>query len=101
MRNAENEVARLKKKVCNLIQKGEELDQGLHKDLSAIMHDSTPNMHKAFPEGTFCRVFWDQQLENAKKDDARQFRWHPLIIKWCLNLSSCPVLCINLQCKFF
>ena len=37
-------------------------------------------------EGSFRPVFWDQQLQNSKKGDARQHRWHPLMIKWCLNL---------------
>ncbi len=50
------------------------------------MDENTSDIHKAFPEGSFRRVFWDQQLENSKKGDARQYKWHPLIIKWCLNL---------------
>ena len=50
------------------------------------MEENTSSIHGAFPEGSFRRVFWDQQLENSKKTDSRQYRWHPLIIKWCLNL---------------
>ncbi len=43
-------------------------------------------MHKKFPEGTFRRIFWDQQLENAPQKNAKQYRRHPLMIKWSLNI---------------
>ena len=32
------------------------------------------------------RLFWEQQLEAMKLKDARQVRWHPMMIKWCLSL---------------
>ena len=61
------------------------MDQGLHGDLVTVMHENTSAIHKAFPEGSFLREFWDQQLENLRKTDPRQYRWQPLMIKWCLN----------------
>ena len=42
------------------------MDQGLHDELSTIMNENTNDIQKAFPEGSFHRVFWDQQLENSK-----------------------------------
>lgn len=39
-----------------------------------------------FPEGSFERLFWQQQFQAASGSDPRQVRWHPAIIKWCLNL---------------
>ena len=30
--------------------------------------------------------FWDEQLKAAAAKDPRQVRWHPVLIKWCLNL---------------
>ena len=86
VRNAEVEVFKLKDMVRNLIEKSEAVDEGLHEDLTTIVNESTQEVQNAFPEGTFRRVFWDQQIENTKKSDARQYRWHPLMIKWCLNL---------------
>ena len=53
-----------------MIEKSESVDQGLHGNLSAIMNDNVSEIHKTFPEGSFARVFWDQQLENSKKGDA-------------------------------
>ena len=69
-----------------MIEKSESVDKGLHNDLTTIMNDNVNEIQKAFPEGSFRHIFWDQQQENTKKVDARQYRWHPLIIKWCLNL---------------
>ena len=87
VKSAEIEITRLKEKVLSLIQKnGEEVDSGLHGDLSSIVQENMKNVHAAFPEGTFQRVLWDSQIENSKKSDARQYRWHPVMIKWCLNL---------------
>ena len=86
VRNAEFEIARLKERVCTLIQESSSVDQGLREDLFSIMKGKTSEVYKAFPEGPFHRVFWDQQLANAKKSETRLYRWYPLIIKWCLNL---------------
>ena len=84
---AESEVVRLKEKVLNMLEKsGEEIDEGLHGDLSSIVQEKSEDIHTFFPEGTFRRVFWDQQVKNSRKSDSRQYRWHPLMIKWCLNL---------------
>lgn len=43
-------------------------------------------IHKKFSKNKFERIFWDQQLHAASVTDFRQVRWHPCIIKWCLNL---------------
>ena len=53
----------------------------LHK-----MEEGSESIAKSFPEGSFKRLFWDQQLLAACLSDARQMRWHPVIIRWCLNL---------------
>ena len=86
VKNAENELTRLRERLCNKIEKSESVDKGLHNDLTTIMNHNVNEIQKAFPEGSFRHIFWDQQQENTKKVDARQYRWHPLSIKWCLNL---------------
>ena len=50
------------------------------------MNENDRNVKDEFPEGTFRRLFWEQQLKAARCIDARQKRWHPTMIKWCLNL---------------
>lgn len=42
-----------------------------------------------FPQGSFARLFWQQQLEAVSRKDARSMkgmRWDPLMVKWCLYL---------------
>ena len=42
-------------------------------------------VRKTYSSATFEQLFWDQQAE-ALKSGKRQIRWHPMMIKWCLNL---------------
>ena len=37
-------------------------------------------------EENFSSIFWKQQLKAAKLKSARQMRWHPAMIHWCLYL---------------
>ena len=84
--NAEEEVKRLKDKVRTLLQQGENVDNELHSDLVSIMKENADQVRKAYPENSFSRLFWDEQLKAASAKDPRQVRWHPVLIKWCLNL---------------
>ena len=85
--NSELEVTKLRKKIQKITcECGESLDNDLQQDLLSIMAENTQGVKTAFPEGSFRRLFWEQQLDAAKVTDARQVRWHPLLIRWCLNL---------------
>ena len=50
------------------------------------MKGKSEEIRKAYPEGSFGRLFWEEQLHTATAKDPRQMRWHPLMIRWCLNL---------------
>ena len=39
-----------------------------------------------YPKGSFAQLFWNEQLKTAGTKHARQVCWHPLIIRWCMNL---------------
>ena len=67
-------------KACH--QESISVDPELDQDLADIM----ANSKQALPDGSFRKLFWEQQMEALKSKDPRQRRWHPLIIKWCLNL---------------
>lgn len=78
---------KLKVKVDELTRKqGEFVDNAFHSDLLNIMQDNNEEIKKAYPEGSFQRLFLEEQLRAARLKDLRQMRWHPLIIRWCLNL---------------
>lgn len=58
------------------------VDSELHQDLVAIVGES----QQALPNGSFRKLFWEQQVKALQNKDPRQRRWHLLIIKWRLNL---------------
>lgn len=83
---AETTVCKLKEQVRMLTEnQGEHVDHGLHSDLVGIMQQNSDKIKSSYPEGSFARLLWDEQLK-ASSGNLRQMRWHPVIIKWCLNL---------------
>ena len=85
--DAEQKVKSLQRRITELTtNEGESLDSSLHGDLLSIMTENTEDIRKKFPEGSFRRLFWEEQLKAASQKDPRQMRWHPLIVRWCLNL---------------
>ena len=43
------------------------LDLAVQSDFSGMMSEVTAIAHKECPEGTFKRIFWDQQVLNDKR----------------------------------
>ena len=85
--HSKREINRLKAKIEIIQEKeGVSIDEDLEQDLHTIMEEKTPEIQEAYPTGSFLRHFWDQQLMAVKSKEHRQVRWHPMIIKWCLNL---------------
>lgn len=72
--NAEEDLKRLKDKVWTL--QGETVDSELHSDLVDIMKENADEVRKAYPEISFSRLFWNEQLKAASAKDPRQVRWH-------------------------
>ena len=84
---AEKEIQKLRVRIAELTQQqGDSIDPILHGDLLTIMNENYDQIKQAYPEGSFARLFWEEQLKAASVKDPRQIRWHPLMIKWCLNL---------------
>lgn len=84
---SKRQIETLKSKIQRLQKEhGIDIDKPLENDLERIMEESTSKVYKSHPPGSFLRLFWDSQLEALKTKDRRQLRWHPMIIKWCLNL---------------
>ena len=84
---AEEEVQKLRLRIKESAESiGVNVDEPLHCDLLSIMEKENDSVKDKFPEGTFRRLFWEEQLKAAKVNDSRQMRWHPMMIRWCLNL---------------
>ena len=74
---------------------GETLDERFHTDLIRIMDQNGDLIKKAYPEGSFSRLFWEEKLKAASVGDSRQMTWHPVLIKWCLNLKLMSGACFH------
>ena len=71
----------LKGKIDSLTRKeGITLVANLHKDMADIASEETENIRSKFTDGSFQRLFWDQELEYLKLSDSRNIRWHPMMI---------------------
>ena len=62
---------------------GIQLDEGMQVNMLQL---STSEVESAHPEGSFQRIFWEEQKKAVLCKDSRQVQWHPLIIKWCLYM---------------
>ena len=84
---AMQKVKRLEDKVTKLIEKeGVLLQPDDAADVSTVVNEMQQNVEDSFPPGSPQRIFWEQQrLYNLSKDK-RQMRWHPLVIRFALNL---------------
>ncbi len=78
---------RLENKVKELIEKsGVLLQPDDCSDLLSIITESTPRIEKDFPVDSPQRIFWEQQLEYNSLANKRAIKWHPLVIRFALNL---------------
>ena len=85
--SAEKEIKRLREKIeKSSEQNGVQVEHSLNEDLLTVMTENNSQTEEHYPTGSFRRLFWDQQFQAAKASDARQMRWHPCMIRWCLNL---------------
>lgn len=83
-RNTQKKLERLKAKIVQSVEKnGVDLDADSHDDILKMVEECTGDALKKYPPDSFQHVFWQQQLQCARKDK-RQRRWHPLMIKWAL-----------------
>lgn len=83
MRLCEKKVKYIKAKIGESVtKKGINADDSLHEGLHMIMDDM---IKKKYSENSFHRLFWSQQVQNVSRD-SRHRRWHPMLIRWCLNL---------------
>ena len=81
------QLARLKAKVSKMIEaENTEVDKELDGDIHEMVKDHENDVKSAYPEGSFQRLFWDEQVKASAVKDKRSMRWHPTFIRWCLYL---------------
>ena len=80
-------ISRLRDSIDKLVTKDSvEIDSEFESDLSQIMHSHTESIRETCPEESLRRILWEQQLQALLKPNRKQMKWHPLLIRWCLNL---------------
>lgn len=80
-------VKRLQVKVDKLItNQSVRLQDSDADDVSRIITEMSPVVEDTFPLNSSQRIFWDQQKRFNSLRDKRQMRWHPLVIRFALNL---------------
>jgi hypothetical protein len=79
---------RMKQKIAEKTEMaGITLDADSHDDVVSLLRSSEVSEYfENLPEDSFRQLFWSQQLKAASQKDARNMRWHPLMIRWCLSL---------------
>ena len=67
-------------------QDGITLTDELHNDMKKMAAACTTQIHSTHRDGSFPRLFWDQQVKASGYKNSKSMKWHPLFIKWCLYL---------------
>ena len=84
---AEREVKRLQHIIERSVEtNGTPVDPIFHNDLLTIMEEESERIQQQYQKGTFINFFWEQQLKAARAKGPNGIRWHPMLIRWCLNL---------------
>ena len=60
------------------------VDEATDADMCTIMVEEKAQPCQCYPEGSFQRLFWEEQKKAAAKRNVCGVRWHPLMIMFCL-----------------
>ena len=52
-----------------------------NSDLLTIMEQNSAHITEKYPEDSFPRLFWKQQLESLQLQNSKSMRWHPFMIR--------------------
>ena len=69
------------------------VDPEMHSYLKSIIEENNSEVSKKFLEGSFQRLFWEQQMKAAQVSRASSMKWHPMMVRWCLNLKLLSTSC--------
>ena len=65
---------------------GMKLSSADSEDFSRLMDELTPSVDQQFSEDYPQHLLWQEQLKYNRLNKKQQMRWHPLIIRFALNL---------------
>ena len=90
-------IRKLKRTVKKLTRDGMMVDNATHEDLVTIMEENVKEVASKYPEKSFPRLFWSQQLQAAKQKNSKSMKWHPVMVRWCIYLRQyyAVIACVN------
>lgn len=87
LRLAKQQINRMEAKVKKLLNdQAVPLQDDDAADIVRLIADVSPVVKEKFAEDSPQKVFWEEQVKYNSLKDKRQMRWHPLIIRFALNL---------------
>ena len=69
-----------------IADKHTEVDEELDSDIRQMVEEHEDDAKAAFPERSFQCLFWEEQKRALGLKDKRSMKWHPLFIRWCMDL---------------
>ena len=86
-RTAERTIQRLKEKLSGIIgTKGIELVEDDEHEIEEPFSEIDKEVEKNQSRDHFQKIFWDQQRKYNKLKNKKGMRWHPLMIRFALNM---------------
>ena len=86
-KKAQLTVHRLEERLQSIIEKeGVDLLEEDAADLNDVMNEMDATARQKIARSQFQSIFWEQQQKYNKLRDKRQMRWHPLMVRFALNL---------------
>lgn len=94
LRRMHHENVRLKSQIAQLREKinfalnenSVSVDSEFDEDMRDMVANCRDEIKRTYPEGSFQKLFWEEQEKAMSFKDSRSMRWHPVFIKWCLYL---------------
>ncbi len=82
VRSSSQQIKRIKQNLEKAIDRcGVKVTESLHQDLSSIVADGASDVLDKHPEGSFARIFWQQQEQASRLQNAKSMRWEPAMIR--------------------
>jgi len=86
-RSLKRQVCRLQEKIKNLITtQGLRLTDDDQNEIEDLLLSTNTEVVKKYSKDDFQRIFWEQQMSYNQHKNKKGMRWHPLIIRFALNL---------------
>ena len=90
------QVDQLRKTIKDLTAlNGINLEPTIDADIRGIIEENDAAVNQAYSKESFECLFWKQQKESMLLNNAKQMRWHPMLIKWCIHLRMLSSSCYN------